>query len=134
MTVKVELLGGRGDELWPPPGRVFVVGPGHTFDQLGRAIDAAFARWDMGHLRMFTLADGTVVSDAETLEELEDSAEDEAVRGVELDARVTEVVGPGTEFRYVFDFGDNWTHCCTVEEVGIRPAELLGVTPREPTA
>ena len=32
-----------------------------TFEQLGNAIDDAFARWDRNHLHEFTLADGTVI-------------------------------------------------------------------------
>ena len=45
LSVKVELLGGRGEELWPWPGRVFAVGPSHTFADLADAINGAFARW-----------------------------------------------------------------------------------------
>jgi hypothetical protein len=33
---------------------------------------------------------------------------------------------------YVFDFGDDWTHLCTVVEVGIDPNEVLGVVPKAP--
>jgi len=46
-SIRVELLGGRGEQLWPYPGRVFAVGPAHTFADLARAIDNAFARWDL---------------------------------------------------------------------------------------
>lgn len=42
LSVTVELLGGRGEELWPYPGRVFAVGPREAepgrylyFDSLG---------------------------------------------------------------------------------------------------
>src|SRR5665811_2139648 len=66
ISIRVELLGGRGEELWPYPGRVFAVGPAQTFADLARAIDNAFARWDLSHLSLFTLADGRVVTDAET--------------------------------------------------------------------
>src|SRR6478735_8467841 len=66
LSVTVELLGGRGEELWPWPGRIFAVGPSHTFMDLANAINGAFARWDRSHLSMFTLADGRVVTDAET--------------------------------------------------------------------
>ncbi len=30
-----------------------LVGPGHSFEQLAEAIDAAFARWDLSHLHAF---------------------------------------------------------------------------------
>src|SRR3954451_10538166 len=38
LSVTVELLGGRGEELWPWPGRIFAVGPSHTFMDLANAI------------------------------------------------------------------------------------------------
>jgi len=66
MSVRVELLGGRGQHLWPYPGRVFAVGPAHTFAEMARAVDNAFARWDLSHLSLYTLADGRVVTDAES--------------------------------------------------------------------
>ncbi|MDB5862091.1 MAG: hypothetical protein JWQ76_5780, partial [Ramlibacter sp.] len=34
LQIKVELLGGGGIRCKPAPGRIFVVGPGHTFEQL----------------------------------------------------------------------------------------------------
>jgi hypothetical protein len=36
------------------------------------------------------------------------------------------------QFIYVFDLGDDWTHVCTVVEVGIDPHEVLGVVPNAP--
>ena len=66
LSVTVELLGGRGEELWPWPGRIFAVGPSHTFMDLANAINDAFARWDRSHLSMFTLDDGRVITDQET--------------------------------------------------------------------
>ena len=59
LAIRVTLLAGRGDTLWPPPGRDFVVGPRHTFADLAKAIDDAFARWDRAHLSQFTLAADT---------------------------------------------------------------------------
>jgi hypothetical protein len=53
---------------------VFTVGPAHTFADLARAIDNAFARWDLSHLSVFTLADGRVVTDVETGADLATSA------------------------------------------------------------
>ncbi|HEX5144572.1 MAG TPA: hypothetical protein VFW21_11960 [Mycobacterium sp.] len=32
----------------------------------------------------------------------------------------------GQEFAYVFDFGDDWTHLCTVEPERVDPVETLG--------
>ena len=63
LSVTVELLGGRGEELWPWPGRTFAVGPSHTFRDLAEAVNDAFGRWDRCHRSMFTLANGDVVVD-----------------------------------------------------------------------
>jgi len=136
MSVRVELLGGRGEHLWPYPGRVFAVGPAHTFADLARAINNAFARWDLSHLSLFTLADGRVVTDPETGGELATSALG-AMPTAALDIEVTKVmqtVTTGAQFRYVFDLGDDWTHCCTVDTDNIDPADVLGVIPPAPMA
>lgn len=61
LQIKVELIGGRGDVCDSPPGRVFIVGPAHTFEQFAHAINAAFARWDLSHLHQFELADGRLI-------------------------------------------------------------------------
>lgn len=132
----MELLGGRGEQLWPHPGRVFAVGPDHTFADLAGAIDSAFARWDLNHLSVFTLADGRVVTDAATGADYATSAFGE-VPAASLDievARVMRTVDQGAQFRYVFDLGDDWTHCCTVDIGHVDPADVLGVIPRAPMA
>lgn len=43
------------------PGRVLLATRTATFEQFGKAIDDAFARWDHNHLHEFTMADGTVI-------------------------------------------------------------------------
>jgi hypothetical protein len=70
LDIRVELIGGRGQVLDLSPGRSFAVPPGCTFDEFGHAIDLAFARWDLSHLRQFTLEDGTLVVDEEMADEL----------------------------------------------------------------
>jgi hypothetical protein len=60
LSVGVELLSGRGEDLWPRPGRVFIVGPRHTFADLAAAIDGAFGRGDRSHLCAFTLETGEI--------------------------------------------------------------------------
>ena len=57
----MDLLGGRGEACEPSPGRIFLVGPSHSFEQFAEAIDAAFARWDLSHLHNFELADGRLI-------------------------------------------------------------------------
>ncbi|GAB4054994.1 hypothetical protein GCM10028775_47770 [Catellatospora paridis] len=91
-------------------GRGFAAAPSHTFAQLAHAIDAAFARWDLAHMHMFTLADGTAVT---ALEQWDGDAPDGS-----LDSSATKLnrLAPGDQFAYVFDFGDDWAHLCTVDE------------------
>lgn len=133
-AIKVELLGGRGEGLELPPGRIMVCPPGTTFDQLGLAVDVALARWDLSHLRMFTLADGTRVVDEEMQDELVGNGFGASVpRTALLGAKVSSLVREGDTFTYVYDFGDDWTHRCTV--VGrVDPEEQLGVVPDRPLA
>jgi hypothetical protein len=113
LRIRVDLLGGGGIECDPPPGRIFVVGPSHTFEQLAIAIDAAFARWDLSHLHEFELADGRL-----------DHAK----------LQVCRTVKPGDEFEYVFDLGDNWRHRCVVDPGKADPLVEYGVVPGGPVA
>jgi hypothetical protein len=39
---------------------------------------------------------------------------------------------PGDQFAYVFDFGDDWSHLCTVGGEKIDPANRLGIVPAQP--
>jgi len=129
LQIEVELLGGRDIDCDPPPGRVFIVGPGHSFEQLASAIDAAFARWDLSHLHEFELGDGRRIGfpDDEYGPELEwlDHAALKPAR--ELAA--------GDEFSYVFDFGDDWRHRCRVLPEKADPRESWGEpVPEAPVA
>ena len=134
--ISVELVSGRGQIFAPPPGRDLIVPPSTTFEQLGVAIDLALARWDLGHLRDFTLADGTRVIDDTTDLELGfggfsgGALIDKVLRH---NARVKDYVDVGEVFRYVFDFGDDWTCRCTVTRFG-DPEQEVGVVVQEPTA
>jgi hypothetical protein len=134
LSVTVELLGGRGEELWPWPGRIFAVGPSHTFMDLANAINDAFARWDRSHLSMFTLADGRVITDEETGAEMAGSS----IRGpiiAPIDmatAKVARMLEAGAEFQFTYDLGDSWMHRCVVGEVKVDPLEVLRVRPDVP--
>jgi hypothetical protein len=133
LSVTVELLGGRGHELWPYPGRVFAVGPSHTFGQLADAINDAFARWDRSHVTMVTLADGRVVTDVDTGLELAGSPDGALLRPLDMTTTtVSGSVGLGAEFQFTFDLGDRWTHRCVVEEYLVDPIEVLGAVPPGP--
>ena len=134
LSVTVELLGGRGEELWPWPGRIFAVAPSHTFENFADAINDSFARWDRSHLSMFTLADGRVVTDEQTGAELAASSGGPIITQVDLaSARVARTVVLGAEFQFTFDLGDDWTHRCVVGLEKIDPMEVLGVRPDVPT-
>jgi Plasmid pRiA4b ORF-3-like protein len=134
LGIRVDLIGGRGQILDPPPGRTFAVPPSCTFDEFGRAIDLAFARWDLSHLREFTLDDGTLVVNEEMADELRASAFGGAIpRTMLLSAKASPRLKVGSRFRYIFDLGDDWTHACTVEG-HLDPLEVLGNIPHQPTA
>jgi hypothetical protein len=127
LSITVELVSGRGEEFWPRPGRIFAAARTHTFEQLGAAIDDAFARWDLAHLRLFTLADETPVCSFGIWEEPPDDA-------IDGDKVKLSRLALGEQFAYVFDMGDEWAHLCTVAEQRIDPLDQLGIVPMEPTA
>ena len=100
---------------------------------LAHAINDAFGRWDRSHLSMFTLADGQLVTDAETGAELAGSLGGPLVVPLDImSAKVVRVVAPGAEFRFTFDLGDRWTHRCGVAEQKVDPVEVLGIQPDTP--
>ncbi|MFD6859740.1 hypothetical protein ACFWCF_20690 [Rhodococcus sp. NPDC060090] len=133
LSVTVELLGGRGDDLWPWPGRVFAVGPSHTFTHLADAINDAFARWDRSHLSMFTLSDGQLITDSETGADMAGMADGPIISPLDIaSTKVARTVQPGAEFQFTFDLGDNWTHRCVVGTNKVDPMELLGIRPKTP--
>ncbi len=126
LQIRVELVSGRGIELKPSPGRTMIVGPSHSFGQLGEAINAAFARWDLSHLHEFELADGRRIGypsdDYAPDLEWEDQAK----------LKVARELKPGDEFEFVFDFGDDWRHRCRVLPEKVDPAEEYGPIPDRP--
>jgi hypothetical protein len=125
LSIRVELVEGRGERFWPRPGRIFAAARTHTFAQLASAIDDAFARWDLAHLHDFTLADGT---------RLTTPYGDWEEAGPAADDRKTTLgrLRLGERFVYVFDFGDDWTHLCTVGGERIDPLAELGILPDRP--
>jgi hypothetical protein len=126
LQVRVDLLGGRGMGCDPSPGRIFIVGPAHTFEQFAAAIDAAFARWDLAHLHVFELADERLIGFPG------DSFGEDMTWLDHAKLKVSREVEPGEEFEYVFDLGDNWRHCCVVLEEKADPVEEFGSAPAEP--
>ena len=124
----MDLLGGRGVACNPSPGRIFLVGPSHSFEQFAEAIDAAFARWDLSHLHNFELGDGRLIGYPD------DSFAPEMVWLDHAKLKIAKEVKPGEEFEYVFDLGDNWQHRCTVEPDKGDPLEEYGIVPEQPVA
>jgi pRiA4b ORF-3-like protein len=124
----VELLGGGGIDCDPPSGRVFIVGPSHTFEDFARVIDAAFARWDLSHLHAFELAGDRLIGYPD------DDSAPEVVWLDHANLKVAREVKPGEEFSYVFDLGDNWRHRCRVEGEKADPAVEYGLVPPSPVA
>jgi hypothetical protein len=123
-SIQVELIEGRGKHYWPRPGRLFAAASSHSFAQLATAIDDAFARWDRSHAHEFELADGTRIGTTDP--ELENEGVIDETRH-KLSRLKT-----GQQFTYEFDFGDGWTHLCTVVEAGLDPLDTLGLVPDAP--
>ena len=126
LQIRVDLLGGGGISCDPSPGRIFIVGPGHTFEQFAEAIDGAFARWDLSHLHSFELADSRLIGFPDDSFGLDLGWLDHAK------LKVSREVKPGDEFEYVFDLGDSWQHRCTVADEKADPLEEYGVVPKVP--
>ena len=127
LGIRVDLIGGLDIVCDPPPGRVILVGPDHTFATFAEAIDTAFARWDLSHLHGFELADGRRIGVPDP-EPDDEPWLDHAV------FKVADEVGPGDEFSYVFDFGDDWVHRCRVLADMVDPRIELGAVPERPAA
>lgn len=123
--MQVQLIEGRGERLWPRPGRIFAAAPDHSFAQLATAIDDAFARWDRSHLHLFELGDGTHVGVVDSDWDAENTIVDESILKLSR-------LKPGEQFVYVFDIGDDWTHLCTTGTSPINPLESVGIVPDRP--
>jgi len=123
LSIRVELVEGRGANYWPRPGRLVAAAPIHSFAQLATTIDSAFARWDISHIHQFELADSTKIGRPDP-----DSDDDVVDERRERLSRLRF----GQQFVYVFDFGDYWAHLCTVGDLGVDPQEVLGLMPTAP--
>ena len=122
LEIEVVLVG-VGDDERSDPGRVFAVGPGHSFGQLADAINAAFGRWDLSHLHEFRLAGDRKIGYPD------DEFAPEVVWEDQAWVKVGSAVGPGEEFCFTFDFGEGWRHRCRVMAQKIEPREVFGDGP-----
>lgn len=125
LSIQVDLVHGRGQRMWPRPGRVFAAARTHTFAQLGDAIDTAFSRWDRSHLTLFDLGDQDLLCGPIRWD---DGPEGSAFVG---DVKLSRLQA-GQQFAYTFDMGDDWTHLCTVGPERIDPLRQLGIVPDVP--
>ncbi len=122
LSIRVDLIGGGGRDLWPRPGRIFAASRRHTFAQFATAIDDAFARWDRSHLHQFEFSDDRRIGRPDW----EDGDDTELLDGRTL---TLSTLRPDEQFLYTFDLGDNWVHLCTVGERRIDPDEQVGIEP-----
>lgn len=125
LSIDVELVSGHGRDFWPRPGRTFAAARTHTFWDLATAINVHFARWDLSHLSQFILEDGTRISHTEPWMDPPEGT-------VELREERLSRLGLSEQFAFEFDFGDSWTHLCTVADQRIDPVEVVGEIPTEP--
>ena len=109
MQLKITLL-----DVEPLVWRRVVVPTTIALDELHTVVQMAMG-WLDYHLHLFEI-DGVVYADDADEMEFE-------VVGDEADTILAEVVGPGSRFRYEYDFSDGWQHQVEVEQVS------LGLTP-----
>lgn len=112
LQLRVDLRGSK-----PPIWRRLQVRGDIALRELHTVLQVAF-NWDSSHLYAFDTAYGQFGIPDRT-------------RGVRSDAKVTlEQVAarPGTKLTYTYDFGDDWEHLITVEDVG--PCEDASIYPR----
>lgn len=126
LSIRVDLVEGRGEHIWPRPGRILAAARTHTFEELAGAIDDSFGRWDRSHLQEFTLADRTRLSVPDPDWKIEGEVTED-YRRVRLSR-----LRPGEQFVYVFDLGDDWAHLCTVGPERVDPVATLGIFPDKP--
>ncbi|MDQ3354642.1 MAG: hypothetical protein M3507_09250 [Actinomycetota bacterium] len=123
LSIGVTLRSRAGVALQPPPERVLIASPRHTFADLALAIDEAFGRWELGRGREFAFDDGSragEVVDGRRRGNLLDDCRCRLYR-LQEDER----------FVYVAQADERWEHECLV--VGwVDPDEILLEAPSRP--
>ena len=108
------------DDIEPPVWRRLVVPLRTTLAELHHILQAAMG-WTDSHLHDFGVG-GLTYGDIELLsaERTDDDArvyDANEVRMCDFSRQ------PGTSFKYVYDYGDNWRHTVTLEKVfAVKPA------------
>ena len=108
------------DDIEPPVWRRLVVPLGTTLAELHYIIQAAMG-WTDSHMHEFEIG-GLSYGDIEVLsaERTDDDARVYDANEVRLRDFSRQ---PGTLFKYVYDYGDNWRHTVTLETVlAVKPA------------
>lgn len=108
------------DDIEPPVWRRLVVPLGTTLAELHYIIQAAMG-WIDSHMHEFEIG-GLSYGDIEVLsaERTDDDARVYDANEVRLRDFSRQ---PGTSFKYVYDYGDNWRHTVTLEKVlAVKPA------------
>jgi hypothetical protein len=126
MTIRVVLTGQPHATLPRPPGRVLLVHADHAFSDLADAIDTGFGRWDLTPSHQFDVEGRMLLSSDAVDDGPEDADDTDEVTVGEVGLRVA------ARFGYTFDLSEQWTHECTVDEVGVDPFEAAGEEPEVP--
>ena len=77
-------------------------------------------------MHKFTLADGVEIT---ALDQWDGEAPEGSLESAQT--RLSQLA-PGEQFAYLFDFGDNWAHLCTVAVPRVDPLDELGIVPAAP--
>ena len=133
MTVRVVLLGRRGESLREPPGRLMLVHADHSFADLSEAVDIAFGRWDLSPVHEFTVEGRRL---APRLYARASDAPDDAIEADTEDSDEVTIgeagLRRGARFSYRFDAGEGWAHDCLVLAVDVDPVAEYGEEPATP--
>lgn len=104
-TLKVELV-----DTKPLIWRRIVISGQANFGMLHHVIQAAMG-WHDAHLHEFRVGDQNIgVPDPE-------GDNSDRPTAIERRVRLNRLLGAGSTFTYLYDFGDNWEHCLSVEQV-----------------
>ncbi|WIE81398.1 hypothetical protein [Curtobacterium sp. MCSS17_016] len=117
IVVRVALVSGRGVQ-WPAryrPRRDILISGRATFKTLSDLIEAAFDR-DDEHLHEFTMADDGVTIAPNNI--------DGRGRYIDEAEAPVSILDQHEQFTYRYDFGDDWTHTCTVVAAGVSASKL----------
>jgi hypothetical protein len=100
------------DDIAPPAWRRLIVPIDWNLEQLHLTIQAAFNWWNY-HLHEFQIG-GLRFGDAAAA--YEGSCEDDPKVFEQTDVRLGDFMRTGASFKYLYDFGDSWSHTVELEQ------------------